>query len=120
MIHIVVVVVDDDDDGCDDLAVAVGGEHLTIHCPRFFSMVSDAGLLPGGENQCTWILIRRPELRLVLRVSPSAARSGSVDEHEVARLAPSVVSALDSDDSSCPPRLQDLDWMTGSGTSSLS
>ena len=103
-IHIVVV----DDDGRDaaavDVVVAVCDEHLTSHCLRFFWMVSDVDL--DDESWSMMILIQ--ELRLVLPVSPFAEQIDSVDEHEVFRLVPSVVSAPDSDDSKRPPRLQDL------------
>ena len=100
-IHIVVVVDDDGRDAAADVVVAVCDEHLTSHCLRFFWMVSDV-----DESWSMMILIQ--ELRLVLLVSPFAELIDSVDEHEVFRLVPSVVSASDSDDSKRPPRLQDL------------
>ena len=108
-IHIVVVVVDDGRDAAADVVV-VCDEHLTSHCLRFFWMVSDVDF--DDESWSKMILIQ--ELRLVLLVSPFAEQIDSVDEHEVFRLVPSVVSASDSDDSKRPPRLQDLERMTES------
>ena len=108
-IHIVVV----DDDGRDaaaDVVVAVCDEHLTSHCLRFFWMVSDVDFDDASWSKM--ILIQ--ELRLVLHVSPFAEQIDWVDEHEVFRLVPSVVSAPDSDETKRPPRLQDLERMTES------
>ena len=100
-IHTVVVVVEDGRDAAADVVVAVCDEHLTSHCLRFFWMVSDV--------DASWsMMILIQELRLVLLVSPFAELIDSVDEHEVFRLVPSVVSAPDSDDSRHPRHLQDL------------